>query len=69
MKNPEQLKLERFQKGWDEHASDLLMPSAVHDKTTNSFKTWEQMLAPLTVFEAYRLGQTEGQKYAKAVAG
>lgn len=62
-------KLDRFIKGWNEQAFDLVMPDAVYDKVTGTFKTWEEMLEPLTLFEAYRLGQIEGLKYARATKG
>lgn len=69
LKTLEQVKLERFQKGWNEFASHSVAPSAVKKKGDDTFKTWEQLLEPLTIFEAYRLGQTEGAAYARAVAG
>jgi hypothetical protein len=61
------IKLDKFLEGWNEYASDLVMPSKVNKN--GEFISWDEMLEPLTIFEAKELGVTEGKKYYKAVNG
>lgn len=58
-----ELKLQKFQEGWDTEAADFVMPSARWDKETQQIVSWESVLERLTVFEAHALGVSEGKRY------
>lgn len=69
MSEPAALKLRRFHVGWDEKAEGVLMPDSKYDPPSQTFKTWDEMLAPLSVFEAEALGRKEGERYMNAMNG
>jgi hypothetical protein len=62
-------KLEQFYAGWAVHAGDLLPPAGRYVPERNDILKWEEIVAPITVFEAYQLGLREGKLYASVIGG
>lgn len=58
-------KIERFAQGWKSVAPDIIYPSA--KRIGDKFKTWEEIVEPLNLFECYEAGRREATIYVNAI--